>query len=212
MQKKRLLFYLVILCLFSVFVSAQTHYFDYGYSGSSYGDGGFGFLSSVCDNYGDMVDFFVYFIIFFVLGHWVFGQRSKGNILSVVISFALAFTLVRSQSFFGFSLLCGEGMFGYGNPFGSLFGGFAGLLFIVIIILIVIATFKTQSDAVRVGVAIGFLLFRLWLGTEGGYRLSFFFAYLPLDAFFIEMLLNILTFIFILVLIISGYRWISNRG
>ncbi len=201
------LFFLV----FSLFASAQN-FFDYGYdsgygsgSGFFFGPGGFGFIASLCDRWGDIFEFFVFLVIFFVVSRWAVGERPKGNELSAAIALALSFGLVRWESFTGFSLVCG-----LGDTLGGVFGGFLGIVLLLILIVGFFALAKGGPGA-KAFAGIAYLLFYFWLHSEGGYYFSDLFYYLPFDPFFIESILNILLFVALGFVIIFGYRWFKGE-
>jgi len=192
------------------FVFAQTRFFDYGYGYPGFGFGtgtGFGgFISNLCDTYAEWFEFFVLFVVFFVFGHWAFKSptRTKSDVLAVVVAFALALGLVRWEARTGVSLVCG-----LGDTLGGLFGGFIGLIFILLIIVGLFAVLK-GSNALRATVGLFYLLFYFWLQSEGGYQLSSLFYYLPLSPFFVESILNILAFIAALFVVIFGWKWLRE--
>jgi len=197
---------LLVMVLLITLVSAQ-HFFDYGYdSGIGSFGGGFGFISGLCDRWGDIFEFFVLFIIFFVLSHWAFGKRGKSEFLGVALAFALALGIVRWESFSGVSLVCG-----LGDTLGGLFGGFAGIALLVILILSFFALAKGGNGA-KTAVGIAYILFYFWLGSEGGYYFSDLFYYLPFDPFFIDAILNILLLVSIAFVVIYGYKWFKGEG
>ena len=67
MDMKKAVMFLVLVGLFASLVSAQ-HFFDYGYTfgRDSLSGGGFGFISGLCDSYGEWFEFFIFFVVFFV--------------------------------------------------------------------------------------------------------------------------------------------------
>jgi len=207
MLSKKAVIFLVLMSVLP-FVAAQTNFFDYGYDYGGYGSGGFGFgfISNLCDQYAEWFEFFVLFIVFFVFGHWAFKGRSKSDVLSAVVAFALAIGIVRWEARAGYSLVCG-----LGDIFGGLFGGFIGLIFILIIILGFFAAMK-GSNAMKTTVGIAFLLFWFWMQSEGGYRLSSIFYYLPLDPLFVSSILNVLALVAAFFVIFFGWRWIRGDG
>ncbi len=205
-ELKRSILVLLFLSLFASLASAQN-FFDYGYDygpGFGFGSGGFGFISGLCDQFGDIFEFFVLFIIFFVVSHWAFQGRSKSNVIGVAIAFALSFGIVRWESFSGFSLVCG-----LGDTLGGLFGGFIGIILLLILIFAFFALAKGGNGA-KTFVGVAYILFYFWLGSEGGYYFSDLFYYLPLDPFFISSILNILLLVAIGFVIIFGYRWFKE--
>jgi len=203
-NKKAVMFFVFIALL--PLVLAQTHFFDYGYGYPGFGTtGGFGFISQLCDSYGEWFEFFVLFVIFFVFGHWAFKGRSKSDVLALVVALALAFGLVRWETRSGFSLVCG-----LGDVLGGLFGGFIGLFFILLIILGFFAVLK-GSNALRATVGLAYLLFWFWLFSEGGYQVSSLFYYLPLSPFFVESILNFLALVAAFFVIVFGWRWLREK-
>ncbi|MEK6826155.1 MAG: hypothetical protein AABX08_04140 [Nanoarchaeota archaeon] len=201
---------ILILALFLVpFVLGQTHYFDYGYgSGPGFGASGgfgFGFISQLCDNYAEWFEFFVLFVVFFIFGHWTFKGRSRSDVLAVVIAFALALGIVRWEAFSGYKLVCG-----LGDIFSGIFGGFIGLIFILLLIIGLFAALK-GSNATRTVVGLLYLLFWFWMLSEGGYRLSSLFYYLPLDPFFVSSILNFLALVAALFVVIFGWKWLRGE-
>lgn len=208
MIKRGWLLLLLLLLLLLHSASAQR-FFDQGSffdGGIGFGPGGTGFIASLCDRYGDWFEFFVFFIIFFVISHWTFKGRPKSDALSAAIAFALSFALIRWETFTGNSLVCG-----LGDTLGGLYGGFVGIVLLLIIIFAFFALAKGGSGA-KAGVGVAYILFYFWLGTEGGYYFSDLFYYLPFDPFFIDAILNILLFVAIGFVIIFGYRWFQERG
>jgi len=206
MLDKKVVF-LICLVLLSLIplVSGQTRFFDYGYSGGGTGLGtgsGFGFISGLCDNYGEWFEFFIFFIIFFVVGHWAFEKRGKSDILAGVIAFALAIGLVRWQGFSGFSLVCG-----LGDTLGGLFGGFFGIIILVGIILLFFWMLKSGSNVAKVAVSLGYVLFYFWMVSEGGYRFSSLFYYLPFNPLFVEQILNIILAVAVVSIVYFGLKW-----
>src|SRR3989344_5329064 len=127
MTLKRGMIFLTLIFLSSVFVSAQN-FFDYG---------GTGFIAGLCDRWGDIFEFFVLFIVFFVASRWAVGHRQKGDVLSVAVALALSFGLVRWESLRGFSLVCG-----LGDTLGSVFGGFLGFILLLVLLFAFFALAK----------------------------------------------------------------------
>lgn len=211
MLSKRGMFILLALSLLATLVSAQR-FFDPGFGpgGSgpgSFGPGGFGFISSLCDNYGDWFEFFILFAIFYVIvAHWAFKDRPKSNVVGVAVGLALALAIIRWESYRGFSLVCG-----LGDTLGGLFGGFVGIVLLLIIIFGFFALARGGNGAKTLAGA-AYILFYFWLGSEGGFYFSDLFYYLPFDPFFIDAILNILLFVAVIFVIIYGYKWFKEGG
>lgn len=210
MNLKKVVLFLVVISLFVVFVNGQVAFRDVGYQAYPWGTGLFGFgfnpLDSLCLNYSWLVDFIILFIIFYFVAHQTFSKDKykKGDLASLAIALALSFGLARWAAFRG-GLICGILSGGVGvSPFGNIFG----LLILLGLVFLFVWAFVKGSNAGRLMASIGYVLFYFWLGSEGGYVLSGWAYYIPLDPYLVQSVLIILFFVSIAVGVISLVKWI----
>ncbi|MEK6934773.1 MAG: hypothetical protein AABW46_02745 [Nanoarchaeota archaeon] len=211
MNLKKAVIYLTFLSLFSIFVYAQPAFRDVGYDAYPFGIGffgGFNPLDDVCFNYSWLVDFVVFFIFFYFVAHQVFGKQTykKGDLGSLAVAFALSFGLSRWAASRGGGFLCGILSGGFG------FGGLFGLLILLLVVFGIIWAFLKGSNASRLFAAIAYIIFYFWLGSEGGYIISGWAYYIPVDPFLVQWILYLLFLVAILLAVIAAWKWYKEGG
>jgi len=212
MNLKKAVLFLVLISLFSFITYGQVAFRDVGYQSYPFGTSPFGFgifgynpLDSLCFNYSWLVDFVVLFLIFYFIAHQTFGKNTykKGDIASLAVALALSFGLARWAAFRG-GLVCGILSGGFG---GAAFGNIFGLLVLLGLVFLILWAFVKGSSASRVMAAVGYVIFYFWLGSEGGYILSGWSYYIPVDPFLMQAILQLLLIVSIMVGGYSLFRW-----
>ena len=212
MNLKKAVLFIILISLFSFIVYGQVAFRDVGYQTAPWGMGWFGFgfnsLDSLCLGYSWLVDFVVLFLIFYFIAHQTFSKDryKKGDVASLAIAIALSFGLARWAAFRG-GLVCGILSGGFG---GGAFGNIFGLLILLGLVFIFVWAFVKGSNAGRLMASIGYVIFYFWLGSEGGYMISGWSYYIPIDPFLMQSIMTILFYVSIIVGGMSLFKWMKE--